>query len=233
MNTPKIIWPKTIAEARAMQEREKSLIRVVPLQKEPEFVAGADAAFTKDRVYAAVCVYRYRDLTLTEQVSAVESASFPYVPGYLLFREGPALLAALEKLTIKPDVILFDAQGIAHPLGIGSASHLGVLLEIPTIGCAKTRLIGEFKEPGLHKGDWSELDLEARIAGAVLRTKDNTRPLFLSPGHLIDIEGAVRITLGSVGKYRIPEPLRCADMLSRKLRAEKNLLDADLRGKDG
>ena len=182
-------------------------------------MTGVDAAFSEDLVYAAACLYRYPELTLQEQASAAGKLRFPYVPGFLSFREGTAIIAAIRKLTVKPDVILVDGQGIAHPRGIGIASHLGVLLNIPAIGCAKTRLVGEFEEPGRRKGSWSELVYECRIVGAVLRTKDSVRPLFVSPGHKIDLDSAVRITLNCIGKYRIPEPLRCADMLSKKLKS--------------
>ena len=210
-----IKWPDTIAEARELQERHRSRVRIVPLKKDPEFVAGADAAFSDDRVFAAACLYSYPDLTLIERSSATEASIYPYVPGYLFFREGKAIIAALNKLRTKPDIILVDGQGIAHPRGIGSASHLGVLLGKPTIGCAKTRLVGEYREPGKRKESWSELIYEGRKMGAVLRTRDNVRPLFVSPGHGIDLEGAIRVTLRCVGRYRIPEPLRCADRLSR------------------
>jgi len=218
MRSPHIIWPKTIERAREMQERDKRLVLIEPLHKEPEYVAGVDASFSESRVYAAVCLYCYSQLTLVEQTSAEKQLEFPYVPGYLLFREGPAIIAALKKLKRKPDVILIDGQGIAHPRGIGSASHVGVLLDVPTIGCAKTRLVGKYRDPGARKGNWTELQFDGRIIGAVLRTRDGVRPLFLSPGHRIDLHGAIRIALNCVGRCRIPEPLRCADMLSKKIR---------------
>jgi deoxyribonuclease V len=216
MRAPDIIWPKTIDRAREMQERDKRLVLIEPLQKEPEYIAGVDAAFSESRVYAAVCLYCYPLLTLVEKATAEKRLVFPYVPGYLLFREGPAIIAALRKLKKKPDVILVDGQGIAHPRGIGSASHLGVLLDVPTIGCAKTRLVGKYRDPGERKGNWTELQFKGRIVGAVLRTRDQVRPLFLSAGHRIDLQGAIRITLGCVGRYRIPEPLRGADTLSKR-----------------
>lgn len=213
-------WPKTISieHAQKIQKDLKKKVRVIPLKQEPQYVAGVDAAFSEDLVYAAACLYRYPVLTPVEKACAVERLKFPYVPGFLSFREGPAIIAAISKLTIKPDVILVDGQGIAHPRGIGIASHLGVLLNLPAIGCAKTRLVGEFEEPGNRKGSWSELTYEGRIVGAVVRTKDGVKPLFVSPGHKIDLDGAILVTLNCIGKYRIPEPLRCADMLSKKLK---------------
>jgi deoxyribonuclease V len=216
MRVPDIIWPESINHALEMQECDRRLVLLEPLKKEPVYIAGVDAAFSGYQVFAAVCLYRYPQLTLIEQAIAVKQIIFPYVPGYLFFREGPAIVAALSKLKEKPDVILIDGQGIAHPRGIGSASHLGVLLNIPTIGCAKTRLVGKYHDPGEPKGNWTELQFDGRIVGAVLRTRDRVRPLFLSPGHRIDLHDAIRIALGCVGRYRIPEPLRGADMLSKK-----------------
>ncbi len=216
-------WPAmiSIAQARKQQEVLKKRVQIVPLRGEPRYVAGVDAAFSEDLAYAAACLYHYPELTMVEKACAVEKLKFPYVPGFLSFREGSAIIAAIRKLTTKPDVILVDGQGIAHPRGIGIASHLGVLLNIPTIGCAKTRLVGESMEPGRGKGSWSKLTYEGRIVGGVVRTKDSVRPLFVSPGHKIDLDDAIRITLDCTGKYRRPEPLRCADMLSRKLKARK------------
>ena len=211
-------WPKTISieHARELQKDLRKRVQVIPLKREPRYVAGVDAAFSENLVYAAACLYSYPDLILVEKACAAEKLRFPYVPGFLSFREGSAIIAAVRKLATKPDAILVDGQGIAHPRGIGIASHLGVLLNIPTTGCAKTRLVGDFEEPGRRKGSRSELTYEGRIVGAVLRTKDGVRPLFVSPGHKIDLDGAIRIALNCTGKYRIPEPLRCADMLSKK-----------------
>ena len=214
-------WPKTISieHARELQKDLQKRVRIIPLKREPRYVGGVDAAFSENLVYAAACVYRYPELRLVEKACAVEKLKFPYVPGFLSFREGPAIIAAIKKLSTEPDVILVDGQGIAHPRGLGIASHLGVLLGIPTIGCAKTRLVGEFEGPGVRKGSWSVLTYEGRTVGAVLRTKDSVRPLFVSPGHKIDIDGSIRITLNCSSKYRIPEPIRCVDMLSRKLKS--------------
>ncbi len=218
MRVPDIIWPRTTSHAREMQECDSRLVLLEPLRKEPVHIAGVDAAFSEYHVFAAVCLYRYPQLTLMEQATAVKQIAFPYVPGYLLFREGPAIVAALNKLKKKPDVILIDGQGIAHPRGIGSASHLGVLLNVPTIGCAKTRLVGEYRNPGERKGNWTELQFKDRTVGAVLRTRDGVRPLFLSPGHRINLKDSIRFALDCVGRYRIPEPLRCADMLSKRMK---------------
>jgi deoxyribonuclease V len=127
---------------------------------------------------------------------------------------------ALKGLRRKPDIILFDGQGIAHPKRLGIASHIGVLLNVPTIGCAKSRLVGTYKEPGFKKRNWSFLKHDGEIVGVVLRTKDNVKPLFVSPGHRIDIQGSIDIVLACSQKYRIPEPLRKADFLSKKIKIE-------------
>jgi deoxyribonuclease V len=159
-----------------------------------------------------------------EQATAVQNLLVPYVPGMLSFREGPAVIEALGRLTRRPDVIVANAQGIAHPRGIGLASHIGVVLNIPAIGCAKQRLVGEFGEPGTEKGKWEPLRYRAAIVGAVLRTRDGVRPLFVSPGHLVDVNSAVGIVLSCLGRFRIPEPIRCADMLSKRIK--RNVAEA-------
>lgn len=211
-------WPKDIKKARMIQEILKDKVKITPLKKSPKYIAGVDAAFLYDKVIGVACLYKYPDLILTEEVYAVTEALFPYIPGFLSFREGPAIIKAIKGLKTKPDVILFDGQGIAHPRGLGIASHIGVLLDLPTIGCAKSRLIGEFREPGTKKGTWSFLRYNGKIAGAVMRTKDNVRPLFVSPGNRIDLRGSLDIVLGCIRKYRIPEPLRRADFISKKIK---------------
>lgn len=211
-------WPKDIKKARMIQEILKDKVKITPLKKSPKYIAGVDAAFLHDKVIGVACLYKYPDLILTEEVYAVTEVLFPYIPGFLSFREGPAIIKAIKSLKTKPDVILFDGQGIAHPRGLGIASHIGVLLDLPTIGCAKSRLIGEFREPGTKKGTWSFLRYNRKIAGAVMRTKDNVRPLFVSPGNRIDLRGSLDIVLGCIRKYRIPEPLRRADFISKKIK---------------
>lgn len=213
-------WPKTIAGAWTEQERLRRRVSLIPFSGDPEYVAGVDASFSDDAAFAAACVFRLQDLMLIEYTSAVRKISFPYLPGLFSFREGPAIVSAIEKLSLRPDVILIDGQGIAHPRGIGIASHIGVLLNIPTIGCAKTRLVGEFSEPGKRKGSQSGLVYGGTEVGAVLRTRDNVKPIFISPGHLCDIDSAARIVLSCVRKNRIPEPLRCADRLSKQLKQQ-------------
>ena len=211
-------FPRSIEEARKVQLELKKKVRLMPLRKQLRIIAGIDAAFTDDRIVAVACLFTYPDLKPLEDAHAARKITFPYVPGFLSFREGPAIIRAANRLSVRPDLILFDGQGIAHPEGLGIASHIGIVLAIPSIGCAKSRLTGEYNEPGAKKGNQSRLFYKGKAIGKVLRTRDNVKPLFVSPGHMMDIEGAVSIVMQCVGKYRIPEPIRRADALSKKLK---------------
>lgn len=180
-------------------------------------IGGVDVAFAGDQTCAAIAVLSYPDMTPLATVTATASMPFPYIPGLLAFREGPSIIAAWEKLTLKPDLLLFDGQGIAHPRGIGMASQMGLWLATPTIGVAKSRLYGHHDEVGQQFGDRGELRDEldpARIIGAVLRTQEKTRPLYISPGHLIDLEHAIAFVLACCRGYRLPEPSRWAHKVS-------------------
>jgi deoxyribonuclease V len=213
-----MLWPKNLNEARRIQFKLKDRIKIVHLKGTPKRVAGVDAAFSGGNIIGTACLYTYPGGKLLEEVYSVTKYTFPYVPGFLSFREGPVIIKALSKLTIKPDIILFDGQGIAHPAGMGIASHLGILLKIPSIGCAKSRLLGDYEEPGQSKGIYSSLTYRGETIGAVIRTRDNVKPLFVSPGHMVDLNGAVEIVMNCLNKYRLPEPLRRADYLSKKLK---------------
>ncbi|MEW6675856.1 MAG: deoxyribonuclease V [Nitrospirota bacterium] len=213
-------WPEDITEAREIQEILRKKVRIISLRKSPEYIAGVDAAFFEDKVIGVACLYKYPEIIPIEDAYAVTKVSFPYIPGFLSFREGPVIIKAINNLNIKTDIILFDGQGIAHPKGLGIASHIGVLLNIPTIGCAKSRLIGKYKEPGFKKGNWSSLKYSGKTAGAVLRTRNNVRPVFVSPGHWINLKDSIEIVLRCTDKYRIPEPLRRADFISKKIKGE-------------
>jgi deoxyribonuclease V len=216
----KALWSGSIAEAREVQRVLKEKIKISPLKNTPEFIAGADAAFSGDVVFAAASLYKLPSLAHLEDSFSKAKAGLDYMPGLLAFREGNAVIDAIRKLGILTDLILIDGQGIAHPAGIGIASHLGVVLNIPTVGCAKSRLVGEYQEPGTAKGEWSYLFYQGVKVGAVLRTRSNVRPVFVSPGHLVDIESSVEIVMKCVTDYRIPEPLRTADRLSKKLKRD-------------
>ncbi len=213
-------WPDNIEQAKEIQESLRAKVLCIPLRKKVKLIAGADAAFGEDRVFAAACLYSYPALSLLDEVCVVSSISFPYIPGYLSFREGEAIVGALRRLKAKPDLILIDGQGIAHPRSMGIASHIGVLLDLPTIGCAKSRLVGEFAEPDWERGARSPLLFQEKIVGAVLRTRDHVRPLFISPGHKVNLKNSIEIVLQTTRGFRIPEPLRRADFLSKRVKRE-------------
>ncbi len=211
-------WPENLSGAKGVQAELSKAVKIRKLIAPPKTIAAADAIFYKDYTISAVVVMEYPSLRVIEEASHTVKTTLPYIPGYLSFREGPAIVAAFEKLGHKPDVILFDGQGIAHPRGLGIASHLGVVLGIPSIGCAKSRLVGSYEMPDENKGSWSPLILEGKTVGAVLRTRTGVKPLFVSPGHLITLKEAIEIVL-KCSRYRIPEPIRLADRLTRKLKA--------------
>ncbi|MCX7732359.1 MAG: deoxyribonuclease V [candidate division WOR-3 bacterium] len=214
--------PKDIQSAELIQYRlAQQLILEDKFKDEDEIrlVAGGDVAYEKDgqRLVAAVVVFDLKSFTVVEQVVCAGRVKFPYVPGFLSFREGPVLLAAIRKLKTEPDVFLFDGQGIAHPRRLGIASHLGVLLDRPAIGCAKSHLFGSYEEPGKEKGAFSFIrDRFGDAVGLVLRTKANTRPVFVSPGHRVSVAMAGRIVLRCVSRYRLSEPLRQAHIIARR-----------------
>jgi deoxyribonuclease V len=178
-------------------------------------VAGADVAYDsrRERLVAAVLVFRLPGMECVEARQVVRPIRFPYVPGLLSFREAPAILAACDRLTARPDLLLCDGQGIAHPRGFGLASHLGLLLDVPSIGCAKSRLVGTHGEVGPHHGDRSPLRYQGKVVGSVVRTRDEVRPLYISPGHRIGVPASIRLVLGLCRGFRLPEPTRQADIL--------------------
>jgi len=212
-----LTWPQDATHTRRIQECVRREIRHEPLGKKMRFVAGADAAFFGEHVVGAASLFSYPGMIPLEDAHAVRQVSFPYRPGFLFFREGPD---ALRALGTAPDLILCDGHGIAHPEGAGLASHIGVLMKVPTIGCAKSRLVGEYEEPGGGKGQSSPLLFREKPVGAVVRTQNRVKPLFVSPGHRITLDEAVQIVLRCAIRYRIPEPLRRADILSRRIRKD-------------
>lgn len=185
-------------------------------------IGGADVGFLETKqgslALAAIVVLSYPELQLIEQAIALERLNFPYVPGFLGFREVPALKACFRKLKQRPDLILCDGQGIAHPRGFGLAAHLGVELNLPTIGCAKSRLVGRHIEPSRTRGSRTPLLYKQREVGTVLRTRSNVKPLFISCGHLMDLELAVGFVMKSTTRYRLPEPTRLADRLTKQVK---------------
>ncbi|MBI1425626.1 MAG: deoxyribonuclease V [Gammaproteobacteria bacterium] len=209
-------WDVSIAEAKRIQVE---LARQVSLEDSfdiPEFVAGVDVGFEdKGKVTrAAIAVLKYPELQLVDKSVIRSKTFFPYVPGYLSFRELPAVIAALERLKTLPDMFLCDGQGIAHPRRLGIACHLGVLTDIPSIGVAKSRLLGTYREPGDLKGDSSALFDGNEQIGVVLRTRAHVKPLFISPGHRISINSAQEWVMNCTTKYRLPETTRHAHHLA-------------------
>lgn len=215
-------WDLTPGEAIEVQQRLRNLVRLQPLARPVCAIAGADISFNKfsETVYAGIVVLSLSDLRIIESAGVRSVAKFPYVPGLLSFRETPSLLEAWEKLNTKPDVLMLDGQGIAHPRRFGIACHIGVLLDLPTIGCAKSILVGGYGELGLEAGSRSPLIDRGQQVGVALRTKSKVTPVYVSPGHLIDLDSAVDLVLRSTGKYRQPEPTRQAHLLVNRLRVE-------------
>jgi deoxyribonuclease V len=183
---------------------------------EPRLVAGVDVGFEEGGriTRAAVAVLTFPALGLHERAVSRRETTFPYVPGYLSFREIPAVLDALERIGDAPDLVLCDGHGIAHPRRCGLASHLGVLIDTPTIGVAKSRLVGAHEAPGEHRGAWTPLLDDGETVGAVLRTRTGVKPVFVSVGHRVSLETAIALTLRCVTRYRLPETTRWAHRLA-------------------
>ena len=206
-------WTLDPDEAVQLQARLRERLVLTWDERPVTTVGGVDVAIAGKYARAAIVVLRYPSLAPLAAVTADAALVFPYIPGLLAFREGPAVLAAWERLSLKPDLLLFDGQGIAHPRGLGIASQMGLWLVVPTIGVAKSRLYGRHAEVGQRIGDWSELRDErdpVHLIGTVLRTREKTNPLYISPGHLIDLEHAVTFVLACCRGYRLPEPTRWA-----------------------
>jgi deoxyribonuclease V len=213
-------WDLTPGEAIEVQRRLRNLVRLRPLARPVNTIAGADISFNKfsETVYAGIVVLSLPELRVIETAGVRSVAKFPYIPGLLSFREAPSLLEAWEKLKTKPDVLTLDGQGIAHPRRCGIACHVGVLLDWPTVGCAKSILVGRYGDLGLEAGSRAPLVDKGEQVGVALRTKNKVSPVFVSPGHLIDLDSAVDLVLRSITKYRLPETTRQAHLLVNRLR---------------
>jgi deoxyribonuclease V len=209
-------WDLSTTEARALQEQLARLVVREDRFDRLDRVAGVDVGFEDSgrTARAAVVVLDYPGLELEAQAIARSRCRFPYVPGLLSFREVPAILEAMEKLRQLPDMVLCDGQGLAHPRRFGLACHLGVLTDIPTIGVAKTRLIGAHDEVPVTRGSWAPLEDRGERIGAVLRTRHAVNPLFISTGHRVSLESALRLTLACAPRYRLPETTRQAHRLA-------------------
>lgn len=237
-------WNLSYAEARRLQTELAGRVEFVPLRQRPGLVAGLDCAFSGDgkRIFAAVVVLKVCSPaalgweTITpggggatlppafefehvETVTAEQETWFPYIPGLLSFREAPVCLEAVEKLARQPDLFVIDGQGVAHPRRLGLAAHLGLFFDKPTIGCAKSRLIGTHEDPGVEKGAYSFLCDGREVIGAVVRTRARIKPVFVSVGNKCTLEDAIRITLACATRYRIPEPTRLAHQAVSRLKS--------------
>jgi deoxyribonuclease V len=209
-------WEVSIAEAREIQLSLAKRLRVEWDGRDVGVIAAADVGLPeKDRVLAAVVVLTFPGFEVIEARVKKAECNFPYVPGYLSFREIPSLLGCLEKVRAAYDVLMCDAQGLAHPRRMGLATHLGILLDSPVIGCAKSVLYGKFAEPGKRKGSISHMyGKDGEIVGAAVRTRDGVKPVYVSVGNRIDLATSVDLVLRCSPRYRIPEPLRLAHNLS-------------------
>ncbi len=210
-------WPRTPHEARDIQEGLRHRVVTEDRFGSVGIVVGLDAHYAPQQglVWGAAAAMSYPDLLLLGSTLACAPLTFPYVPGLLSFREAPALFAALECLSLHPDLLLVDGQGLAHPRRFGLACHVGVLAELPTIGVAKSRLVGSYEEPEPGRGNSTTLISHGEVLGAAVRTRNNTRPLIVSVGHSVGLASAVQWVLRCAGRYRLPEPIRAADRLSR------------------
>ena len=209
-------WPQTIEEAIAIQEQLRSEVITENKLETVRYVAGVDVGYdsTDEVSRAAVTVLSFPDLQLQQQAVVGSATAFPYIPGFLSFREVPAVLEALENISLRPDLILCDGQGLAHPRRFGLACHLGVLTGIATIGVAKNRFMGEHSEVGLDRGSWQPLLVEGSTVGAALRTQTGVKPIYVSIGHKVNLISAIEYVLRCAPKYRLPETTRSADQLT-------------------
>ncbi|MFO8010405.1 MAG: deoxyribonuclease V [Dehalococcoidia bacterium] len=211
-------WRLTPSQAVAIQNELSGLVIREELPRDVRTIAGVDISISRQNRVArgAVVILGYPELEPLETCVAERTLDFPYVPGLLSFREIPVILDACEKVVNAPDLIIVDGQGVAHPRRFGLASHLGVILDRPTVGCAKSRLCGEHQQAGPERGQWTELLDGDEVIGAVLRTRSNVKPLYISTGHRITLEAAIRWVLNCGRGYRLPEPTRLAHQAAGK-----------------
>jgi deoxyribonuclease V len=213
------------AEARRLQDELASRVEVGPALDLGTlgYVAGADVSTEGERAYATVAVLAFPELAVVEVQGYEAPLTFPYVPGLLAFREIPSVAGALRKVEAPVDAVIFDAQGLAHGRRMGLASHLGLFLDVPSVGCAKSRLVGSYEEPGLEKGSATDLVHRGEVVGRVVRTRDRVSPVFVSVGNRIDLESAVELVLACCKGYRLPEPTRRAHNAANRLRRGEQL----------
>lgn len=228
-------WDVLPAEAARIQQSLQRRLALGEYRGTIETVAGMDVSYDRHSpvVYAAVVVMRLGDRQVVETATAVSQATFPYVPGLLSFRESPAVLRALQRLRHRPDCLLCDGHGIAHPRRFGLACHLGLLLNLPSIGCAKSLLVGEYREPARKRGSFKILYDKGEQIGIILRTRDGVEPVYVSPGYRLTLKQAQEIVLRAHGGYRLPEPTRQAHLLVNAIRRSppRSVVVSPRRGK--
>ncbi|KAA6436700.1 deoxyribonuclease V [Dyadobacter flavalbus] len=202
----------TITEATLIQKNLREQLNLKPLQSPIRTIAGADISLSlySETVYAGMVILSFPDLQPVAYSLVKSSTTFPYVPGFLAFREIPSLLKVYEQIPVKPDVIMFDGNGIIHTRRMGIASHFGVLTDSVTMGCAKKKLTGQYEDPGENRGEYSLLTDKGETIGYVLRSKNNVKPVFISPGHNMSLDDSLNIAMKCINKYRLPEPTRKA-----------------------
>ncbi len=223
MSTIDHSWDLSPTEAIALQRELRDKVHIEPLERELHYVGGCDLSYNKgdDQFYAGVVVLDYETMELVAHSTVTRRAPFPYIPGLLSFREIPSLMEAWKQLPFKPDLVMCDGHGIAHPRRMGIATHFGLLTGTPGIGCAKRNLTGEFEEPELKRGNYESIKDGAETIGYALCTKNGIKPVFVSPGHLCGMKDSREITLHCARGYKLPEPTRQAHLLVNKLREGK------------
>jgi deoxyribonuclease V len=213
-------WQVPVSEAKNIQQKLRAQIQLSPPPLSPELVAGTDVSFEQDtdQAYAGITILQLPDLTEVARSLIIDNVEFPYIPGYLSFREVPPLLKAWRQLQLPPDLIIMDGHGIAHFRKLGLATHFGLLIQLPTIGCAKNKLVGTHQMPAKEKGSYRSLYYQDEKVGEVLRTRTNVNPVYVSPGHLIDFSRARQWVLRCAPRYKLPETTRKAHRLVNRLR---------------
>lgn len=225
MTPPLHSWDFTPKEAVALQRELAARVVLQPLPQDFRVLGASDIGYVRhaNRLVAVMLTFSWPELQPLEAVQAICPVRFPYVPGLLSFREIPPLLEAFEQLRHRPGVLLCDGQGIAHPRRFGLASHLGLWLGLPTVGCAKKRLCGKHGPPPVSKGRSVPLYLDEDVVGSLYCSRDNVKPIYVSPGHLSNLESSEQLIARCLGRYRIPEPLRQAHLLATKLRTQLSI----------
>jgi len=211
--------PEGLLQKLTQEQNElRKRIALKPLEKPIRYIAGCDSAFSGDNITSVFVIFTFPELEEIEIVHHTSVVTLPYIPGFLAFREIPNLLLAYKKLKHKPDLIMVDGHGIMHPRRMGIGAHLGVVLNVPTIGVAKSKLVGTFEEPPATKDSFTEVFHQGEMIGFCLRSKDNVKPIFVAPGNLCDMETSLTITSQTLRKHKLPEPTRIADIYSKKLK---------------